>query len=88
VSDVRTLRSFVDRITKELKLNAPTISGRKGILVGRGALAEMSAFKLNLTFKQLLEQDLVENGEEFELTDKSLPGYIALKIYISDEEMT
>jgi hypothetical protein len=48
----------------------------------------MSAFKLDLTFKQLLEQDLVENGEEFELTDKSLPGYIALKIYISDEEMT
>ena len=88
VSDMRTLKSFVDKLITEMKLNGPTISGKKGILVGRGALAEMAAFKLEMNFRQLLEQHLIENGEEFELTDKTLPGYIALKIYISEEEMT
>lgn len=52
VSDMRSLRSFVEKLKKEMKLHAPTISGKKGILVATaGALAGMSAFKLDLTFR-------------------------------------
>ena len=72
MSDIRTLKSFDDQLITEMKLNGPKISGKKGIFVGRGVIAEMAALKLELTFRQLLDQNLVWELLDGETEDRSV----------------
>lgn len=82
VSETELLKDFTARISEQMKLKGPQIKGLKGFLVGRGIFAAEAEPKFELTFGQLLDQGHIVQDERMEMTDKSLPGLIILKLHV------
>jgi len=85
VVETETLTTYIERITTEMQLRKPTFRGAQGYLCGTGVLAQGVAFKMELTFKQLIADGHIANNESFTVIDENIPGNLFVKIQVDPE---
>lgn len=80
-----TLQKFLETLTTQLQLSAPSASSSNGILYicKPAALEKLHHYKLELTFEQLLSQGLFTSGEPIIVTDSSIEGSVTIKLTVT-----
>ena len=78
-----TLQKFLETLTTQLQLSAPSTSSSNGILYicKPAALEKLHHCKLEL--EQLLSQGLFTSGEPIIVTDSSIEGSVTIKLTVT-----
>jgi E2 binding domain len=85
VQEEQTLKEFIERLKQDFRLQNPSLEaqsvGGNLYIVKPPSLEEKHRFKLDYTFKRLVEEGfIIKQGEVLEVNDPSLPTILLVKI--------